>query len=75
MLSLVAATTDMLATVSAVGTTAATGTAVVQPLHWENLGLSPVALDLGFFTLKWYSLAYLAEIGRASCRERVCLAV
>ena len=32
------------------------------PLHWEDLGLSPIALDLGFFTLKWYSLAYLAGI-------------
>jgi len=29
---------------------------------WESLGLSPVALDLGFFTLKWYSLAYLGGI-------------
>ena len=62
MLSLVAAAADMLATVSAVGTIAATGTAVVQPIHWDTLGLSPVALDLGFFTLKWYSLAYLAGI-------------
>ena len=62
MLSLVAAASDMLATVSAAGTGAVTGTAVVQPLYWENLGLSPVALDLGFFTLKWYSLAYLAGI-------------
>ena len=41
---------------------AAVGSAVSQPLHWESLGLSPVALDLGFFTLKWYSLAYLAGI-------------
>ena len=32
------------------------------PLLWESFGLSPVALDLGFFTLKWYSLAYLAGI-------------
>lgn len=31
-------------------------------LHFESLGLDPVALDLGFFTLKWYSLAYLAGI-------------
>src|SRR3546814_7740827 len=31
-------------------------------LQFENLGLDPVALDLGFFTLKWYSLAYLAGI-------------
>ena len=67
MLSLVAAASDMLAQgvafgVSAAGIGAAIGTAVVQPIHWENLGLSPVALDLGFFTLKWYSLAYLAGI-------------
>ncbi|HUQ12907.1 MAG TPA: prolipoprotein diacylglyceryl transferase [Novosphingobium sp.] len=41
---------------------AAAGSAVRQPLRWEELGLSPVALDLGFFTLKWYSLAYLAGI-------------
>jgi len=29
---------------------------------WNDLGLDPVALDLGFFELKWYSLAYLAGI-------------
>ena len=29
---------------------------------WSNLGLDPVALDLGFFELRWYSLAYLAGI-------------
>src|SRR3546814_5188313 len=31
-------------------------------LHFENLGLDPVAIDHGFFTIKWYSLAYLAGI-------------
>lgn len=31
-------------------------------LRWENLGLDPIALDLGFFQLRWYSLAYLAGI-------------
>jgi phosphatidylglycerol:prolipoprotein diacylglycerol transferase len=31
-------------------------------IRFEDLGLDPVALDLGFFTLKWYSLAYLAGI-------------
>lgn len=30
--------------------------------HFADLGLSPVAVDFGFFTLKWYSLAYLAGI-------------
>jgi len=30
--------------------------------RFESLGLSPNALDLGFFQLKWYSLAYLVGI-------------
>jgi phosphatidylglycerol:prolipoprotein diacylglycerol transferase len=29
---------------------------------FESLGLHPVAVDLGFFQLRWYSLAYLAGI-------------
>jgi phosphatidylglycerol:prolipoprotein diacylglycerol transferase len=33
-----------------------------EPVRFENLGLSPIALDLGFFTIKWYSLAYLVGI-------------
>ena len=32
-----------------------------EVLHWAELGLTP-GLDLGFFTLRWYSLAYLAGI-------------
>lgn len=31
-------------------------------IHFDSLGLDPVALDLGFFSIKWYSLAYLAGI-------------
>ncbi len=34
----------------------------VEFTRFEELGLSPNALDLGFFQLKWYSLAYLAGI-------------
>ena len=37
---------------------AAASTAIAFP----DLGLKPVALDLGFFQLRWYSLAYLAGI-------------
>ena len=33
-----------------------------QAIRWESLGLDPIALDLGFFQLRWYSLAYLAGI-------------
>ena len=33
-----------------------------QAIAFTDLGLSPVALDLGFFQLRWYSLAYLAGI-------------
>lgn len=36
--------------------------ALAGPIRFETLGLDPVALDLGFFTIKWYSLAYLAGI-------------
>ncbi len=32
-----------------------------QPIHWADLGLRP-GIDLGFFTLRFYSLAYLAGI-------------
>ncbi len=32
------------------------------PLRYEDLGLDPTALDLGFFQIKWYSLAYIAGI-------------
>lgn len=31
------------------------------PINWQDLGLTP-GIDLGFFTLRWYSLAYLAGI-------------
>ncbi len=31
-------------------------------IQFSDLGLHPVALDLGFFQLKWYSLAYIAGI-------------
>lgn len=52
----------MLSLAAAIAAASVPGSAVLQPLHWEDLGLSPVALDLGFFTLKWYSLAYLGGI-------------
>ncbi len=35
---------------------------IIGSINWTDLHLSPVALDLGFFQLKWYSLAYLAGI-------------
>jgi phosphatidylglycerol:prolipoprotein diacylglycerol transferase len=31
-------------------------------IRWESLGLSPVALDLHFIQIRWYSLAYIAGI-------------
>lgn len=36
--------------------------AASSALHFESLGLSKVALDLGIFQIKWYSLAYIAGI-------------
>jgi phosphatidylglycerol:prolipoprotein diacylglycerol transferase len=32
------------------------------PVHWESLGLSPVALQIGPLALRWYSLAYIVGI-------------
>lgn len=43
-------------------TIAASAAAASSAIRFESLGLGPVALDLGFFTLKWYSLAYIAGI-------------
>jgi phosphatidylglycerol:prolipoprotein diacylglycerol transferase len=37
------------------------GVAATQAIRWEDLGLRP-GIDLGFFTLRFYSLAYLAGI-------------
>ena len=36
--------------------------AASNAIAFPDLGVSPVALDLGFFQLRWYSLAYLAGI-------------
>jgi phosphatidylglycerol:prolipoprotein diacylglycerol transferase len=41
---------------------ASTAAGAASALRWDSLGLDPVALDLGFFQLRWYSLAYLAGI-------------
>jgi phosphatidylglycerol:prolipoprotein diacylglycerol transferase len=40
---------------------AAAGVAGAEPIHWADLGLTR-GIELGFFTLRWYSLAYLAGI-------------
>lgn len=37
-------------------------TAAGGAISYVDLGLSPIALDLGWFQLRWYSLAYLAGI-------------
>ena len=36
-------------------------TAAAEPIYWENLGLQP-GIELGFFTLRFYSLAYLGGV-------------
>lgn len=33
-----------------------------QPVEWASLGLDPIALQLGSFALRWYSLAYIVGI-------------
>lgn len=41
---------------------AAAAPAVTHAIQFDSLGLHPVALDLGFLQIRWYSLAYLAGI-------------
>ena len=36
--------------------------AAAQPLHFADLHLDPVALDLGFLQIHWYALGYVAGI-------------
>ena len=43
-------------------TNAATAAVSGGHLRFEDLHLDPVALDLGFFQIKWYSLAYITGI-------------
>ncbi|MEH3107310.1 MAG: prolipoprotein diacylglyceryl transferase [Sphingomonas fennica] len=47
---------------SALPLLAAAAAAAPGYLRYDSLGLSPVALDLGWFQLRWYSLAYIAGI-------------
>jgi phosphatidylglycerol:prolipoprotein diacylglycerol transferase len=37
-------------------------TTLMTAIEWNSLGLHPVAVDLGFFQIRWYSLGYLAGI-------------
>jgi phosphatidylglycerol---prolipoprotein diacylglyceryl transferase len=43
-------------------TIAAAALSAPSALRWDQMGLDPVALDLGFFQLRWYSLGYLVGI-------------
>lgn len=36
--------------------------AAANAINYTDLGLSPIALDLGVFQLRWYSLSYIAGI-------------
>ena len=31
-------------------------------LHWSDFGLDPIAVKIGFFPIRWYSLAYISGI-------------
>ncbi len=53
---------SLVSTATALAVTSTASAAASGPIRWVDLGVSPIALDLGFFALKWYSLAYLAGI-------------
>jgi len=48
---------SLVSTATALAVASASATAGHTPIRWEDLGVGPIALDLGFFALKWYSLA------------------
>ncbi len=41
---------------------AASAVSTVHYTHFSDLHLNPIALDLGFFKIRWYSLAYISGI-------------
>ncbi len=41
---------------------AASAISPAQYTHFSDLNLNPIALDLGFFKIRWYSLAYIVGI-------------
>ena len=53
---------SLLSITASLAVASASAASIGAPIRWEDLGVSPIALDLGFFALKWYSLAYLAGI-------------
>ncbi|MFY8194338.1 MAG: prolipoprotein diacylglyceryl transferase [Novosphingobium sp.] len=53
---------SLLSTATSLAVASASAAGANAPIRWEDLGVGPIALDLGFFALKWYSLAYLAGI-------------
>ncbi|SMC55665.1 prolipoprotein diacylglyceryl transferase [Novosphingobium sp. B1] len=53
---------SLLSTATSLAVASASAAGAHAPIRWEDLGIGPIALDLGFFALKWYSLAYLAGI-------------
>ena len=44
------------------GATASTAAVASEAIQFTDLGLNPVALQIGWFALRWYSLAYIAGI-------------
>ncbi len=46
----------------ALGASAGAGAVTSNAIKFTDLGLNPVALQIGWFALRWYSLAYIAGI-------------
>ncbi len=46
----------------ALGASASAGAVTSDAIRFTDLGLNPIALQIGWFALRWYSLAYIAGI-------------
>ena len=58
MLSLLAESAPILALFGA----ASAAVEAAKPIYWEDLGFEPVLLEIGWFQLRYYSLAYLLGV-------------
>ncbi|MEM9085593.1 MAG: prolipoprotein diacylglyceryl transferase [Pseudomonadota bacterium] len=58
MLSLLAESAPVLTLLGA----AKAAAEVAKPIYWEDLGFEPVLLEIGWFQLRYYSLAYLLGV-------------
>lgn len=62
MLSLLAESASFTTVIAAAGSAAAIASEAVEPIYWSDLGMRPYLFRIGWFELRFYSLAYLLGV-------------